>query len=551
MKFRQSYQKNSILVFLIFLQLVTMFFWGMQKTGYHMDEILSYGLSNSEYTPFLYREDEFGEKWYYSQEIADYLSVNEYERFEYKSVIYNQEQDVHPPVYYLIFHTISSFFEGVFSKWIGLSINLVCFILIDIVLYLLVKKISSSANVAILSIIVWGFSVGAINMVTFIRMYALLTLWIVLFVYVHSLLFNENMIESEDVSFKLLFSLMAITILGILTQYYFLVFSFFICGGWCIYLLWKKKWRILLKYSCAEILAVFLSILIFPGMLRHIFSGYRGDAAFSALKESDLWVEHIKTYLSIFSHSIMWGCLKIFGIVAAIVILCWCIQNLYMKFYIHYNHQHKRIELIGEKQSSVRIAWVLSDNFVFLIILAIGSCAYLLMIARIAPYQADRYIMPLFPIATLYIATMIGYACRRLGTKNSFVAAMAICTGLSVFSWWIGPLNYLYRDKEIRNQISYQYSSLPVIIPYQSSHGEVAYYDELLEHPATFFYSIDNLDSLKETLYEYNLTDGFLLYTESNNDEEVLEKFKEIFPGEFIYEKLFENHGNIYLVNNT
>lgn len=41
------------MVTLVAIQLIVMILFSMQKIGYHMDEILSYGLANSYFDPFI------------------------------------------------------------------------------------------------------------------------------------------------------------------------------------------------------------------------------------------------------------------------------------------------------------------------------------------------------------------------------------------------------------------------------------------------------------------------------------------------------------------
>lgn len=79
-------------------------------------------------------------KWELSEVYKDYITVGADERFDYASVYYNQTMDVHPPLYYFILNTVSSFFAGSFSKWYGIGINLAIFPIIQIMLFALCKK---------------------------------------------------------------------------------------------------------------------------------------------------------------------------------------------------------------------------------------------------------------------------------------------------------------------------------------------------------------------------------------------------------------------------
>ena len=69
--------------------------------------------------------DELPERsWRTSKEAQDYVKAQE-NRFNYISVYYNQVLDVHPPLFYMLVHTVSSIFNDTFSKYIIFSINLV------------------------------------------------------------------------------------------------------------------------------------------------------------------------------------------------------------------------------------------------------------------------------------------------------------------------------------------------------------------------------------------------------------------------------------------
>ena len=166
-------EKILLTIIIAILCLVSLFFVN-QKEGWHCDEIYSYGGSNSAFnnqywaykqyngTNKLIKEqvvenrnivemfkqlkyyfldhpeerekyekavlDELPERsWRTSKEAQDYVKAQE-NRFNYISVYYNQVLDVHPPLFYMLVHTVSSIFNDTFSKYIIFSINLVFFI---------------------------------------------------------------------------------------------------------------------------------------------------------------------------------------------------------------------------------------------------------------------------------------------------------------------------------------------------------------------------------------------------------------------------------------
>ncbi len=55
---------------------------------------------------------------------------------DYKKTLLHSQYDDHPPLYYMIVHTICYVFRDFpFTKWYALSINFICLILTDILLY--------------------------------------------------------------------------------------------------------------------------------------------------------------------------------------------------------------------------------------------------------------------------------------------------------------------------------------------------------------------------------------------------------------------------------
>ena len=62
--------------------------------------------------------------WMTHDDYYDEFIVMPGEGFRYGLVKQIQSWDVHPPVYYWVLHTVSSLFQGTFSKWTGLGINL-------------------------------------------------------------------------------------------------------------------------------------------------------------------------------------------------------------------------------------------------------------------------------------------------------------------------------------------------------------------------------------------------------------------------------------------
>lgn len=136
--------------------LYTYFFFAKKK-GYDSDEVWSYALSNSYYRPFLettagwnmaYTKEDthYISEWFNGSVYHDYITVQKGQQFSYDSVWYNQANDVHPPLYYAIIHTICSFSPDIYSPWFALSVNYAAFILVMLLLFWLCFYYSDSVK---------------------------------------------------------------------------------------------------------------------------------------------------------------------------------------------------------------------------------------------------------------------------------------------------------------------------------------------------------------------------------------------------------------------
>ena len=139
-----------VLGIIIILNLI----WCVKKSDMFIDEIYTYGLSNSYYTPFIKDATENGtliNARLTREDFMNYLTVNKGEQFSFASVYYNQTQDAHPPLYYMFLHLISSFFPGSYSKWLGLSLNIVFYLITNLLLYQVARMILRSEKSAALA----------------------------------------------------------------------------------------------------------------------------------------------------------------------------------------------------------------------------------------------------------------------------------------------------------------------------------------------------------------------------------------------------------------
>lgn len=367
-------------------------YYGNIKQGFHMDELLTYGLSNSYFFPFPFT---FGE-WLPSSYFHDYLTVNGQDAFAYDSVYYNQASDVHPPIYYIIIHTISSFFQGDFTKWIGLAANVSFYLLTILSIFSFAKYLFKDKWIALLVASFWGFSVGAVSSVMFIRMYVLLTLWFILFLYASTLLLNRK----ED-SYHVYLFIMIVTIGGTLTQYYFLIGAFFISSILSVLLVIKKRWRSFYAFVLTMIMGLSFSYILFPPILKHILNTGRGQEATANMAEGS---SHFLEFFKIIDSSLFANKGVIMGLFSLLLLAAAFVSVSF-----------------GKTQRRLDSSYFLQNLALFII----PAVLYLAVIQRIAPYQTSRYILAIFPAIVFSLFFIIFFALTTF-IKNNIIIRWAL-----------------------------------------------------------------------------------------------------------------------------
>ena len=117
---RMSRALKALPLYLAFLLIIVFLF--TLKTNYFVDELWSYGLANNNDSHIMLVES--GKTYENPEEpFLNWMTVQHGQRFDYAKVWRNQANDNHPVLFYLLLHTICSFFPGQFSKWFGWYVN--------------------------------------------------------------------------------------------------------------------------------------------------------------------------------------------------------------------------------------------------------------------------------------------------------------------------------------------------------------------------------------------------------------------------------------------
>ena len=410
-----------VLVVLGQLLCITIIFSKM-KNGFYCDEMYSYGAANSGgvLSPLddIDEQNKYLNKWFDGKRIRDFIVLDKSEIFRYDLVNKALEIDGHPPLHFYLVHLFSSFVTGRFTKWTGFVLNAIAFFVLMLYVYRLALIISKCRFRALLITFFFGYTTGAVNIVTFSRMYCLLCMLTVIFsFYSFRVLTSKDDVKAEKKNTLLSGLFMFLTAM---TQYQGIVYGFFITLFVCIYLLVRNKIRSMFRYGFAMLFSVALIVAVFPIVLKQLSepqSPVDNSTNFPFIYQLRLSINHIfgelfgistPAHPTMFFFWFFWSCVMVFVIGI-------------MMLFLFRKEEKTRIFIGHLKTLSLRIISKvknLPDEFVIYMILLIATINTLILSSRFLqiyyyfPYS-DRYLFILYPFAVILILIPVFKLIRR------------------------------------------------------------------------------------------------------------------------------------------
>ena len=491
-------------------------FFISRKQGYHMDELLSFELANAEFTPwivptqpegrlekFVKNEiyaDSFGETvaniaenvkdvlknrgeskmlsykadvyeepvWITAEQFKDYITTDSRDNFNYLSVYFNVKDDNHPPLHFMALHTVSSIFPGKISPWMGCSINLVlilgiCMLLMKICREFLFQDKEPGTAVCIL----YACSMAGIATLLLIRMYAMLTFFCMAALYFHM---KKRKTEQWKNGNKLL---ILVTVCGFLTQYYFVIFMLFLAGVTAVYL-WRTEKKNLLYYGRSMGISALLGLCIFPFSVADVLYSGRGVESVQNLGSGfSGFGERLVNFWEIILEQVLGGAAGagIFLITVVAALVCFVLVKL---------GQDKELAKVKkvERERARRLRGTLVWEYSMIGVPCIG---YFLVVVKIAPYYADRYLMPVFPLMALLMGAVLKKCLdfmkkylKAFGHKGVLIAFAVLLVLPNL--WTVKPA-YWYQGYGLQEYMSGEHKDKACLCVYDG----VGYYQNLME----------------------------------------------------------------------
>lgn len=512
-----------IFIFICILQLMLSLFWASQKSYLFMDELFSYASANRAEggNARLPAGEWLDEEW-----LLDYVSADPEHTFEYSIPYRNQDTDVHPPLFYMFLHTACSLIPGRFSYWAGIGCNIVFFIASTIVLYFLGKELFKDKVCGLLTAFLFSISYGGINTMTFIRMYMLLTLIVLL----HSYAYMKYM-EQEQTPLKGYAFLGLTLVAGVMTQYYFVIIAFFFGAWYTVKFIYQKQYRKLGKYISTIVISAVCSIAIYPTMLKHVFHTSRGLEARDNFSSSEGYIEKLKTMWKLMDSQLFFNLfLLVFVLLLILVVL--------------YFQRKGQIN----KKLCIKAGAIL-----------FACTGYFVIVTKVAPYQIDRYLMPIYPLVYLLVIGTV----YKLGVKLIPMKTMAaLCIlgfgGLSIVHMAYSAIPHTYsKDVVITPRLEVAEENCDNYALYIANREEIPKYYDILQVLSLYrgYYYIDDLGSVDEVRQDMELLDNeerIILYVDENIDmKQAAAYIEELFPGVVLDESCLlhaDEKWDVYLV---
>lgn len=458
------------------------------KINLHVDEVYTYGLSNHMGGVQAVIEDGIS----YEPEdnpIHNYVTTHIGQRLEFGNVWQNQKNDVHPPLYYDMVHLICSFFPNTFSMWFAGLVNIV-FALCS--LFVFRKLCTQMGAEGVLKAVLTGmfifstgmfiFSAGILMNVSYFRMYVMAMFWLLAQT---SLVLSLMQERKEYWKYPLLIGCAAA---GVLTHYYCSIYTIALSAGYGVYTLVRKKWKDFGLYSASMIAAAGTALAAFPPMIDHVFRGYRGKEALNNAVSLGGYRTHILEFLKLINAEIFGGLLWVL-LLALVVLLVWKRHSVQTIFRTQ-NAERSASNASQEAQgSSLLVQWL---------VLAFASGVYFALVTKVAPYQTDRYIFPIYPFIMLLLFIPLFEILVNAWRQKGLAAAAVLAVVITVSSIAQSDWTYLYRSTEPILNTAKENAELDAIYIYEEPWQVASEYMEMMNFRTVTFVQAQNLDLLRE-----------------------------------------------------
>ena len=509
-KFIKNIRFIDVLPYIVFMCVIVVALY--LKFDYHMDELLSYTLSNHVGSYYLDPED--GVMYANSMDpYIEYLAVQKGDSFSYSIPYFRQVYESHPPIYYALLHTVCSFFPETFSKWYGGTVNIIFALGTLFVLRRIIEILTDSRFIK--NILTWGFvfCYAVISQATFFRMYSTTLFITTLITYI----FLWQLQKDRGKWFYICAAFMVFV--GSLTYYGTLIFSTMICVTYGIYLLINKKWKDVGIFCGSMAAAGVASVCVFPAIIRHIFGEGQGSNAINNFFNIADMLSRLKSYTG-FYNDFVFGRVEILILLAIIILI-----------------------YVARKQNRFCFEKAQILNYIMILV---PSLAFFLVAAKSAPYHEERY------TSLVYANAYVGIMCplyilisKVLEEKKAKIISILIVVFISSMGLFTNRWQYLYRWEIPKFEPLKEYSDLDCLCIHGGENWRLTTYIlELTNYKGLTFIHLDNIGNFN--LEDYITTGDGVVVLAGILDDSVMDEVMKHLPNYSGYKYISERSFYVY-----
>lgn len=515
-------------IFIIFLVILISSNFINQKENLDIDEIYTYGLANN---TFQLQINDYAE-YSGSELLKKYAAVTPYNKFDIKNVFFNQENDTHPPLYYLLVNFICSIFTGKFSIWYGLSINIFFLIILVFQMKKLINRLINSKALSTIITLISLFTYGFVNMVVFTRMYVMLSAISLLLI---NLIIDKidtidkkmDIFDKDNIIF--LIKYIIINLLGALTQYHFILVSIFFTIYYIIKLTKLNQKKQIATIVASDVISMILMLIIFPSAINHIF-GNSSLHSFTQEKANSLFTKFYEIGTTIVT--------AFFGKMIILYLILLVIPII--------------ILLILKKKPNVNKLYY---------ILFIFSIYYYIIVCLTAQFSFMRYLYNIYPVLIIIIIYPIYILYYTIFAKLKFIPIIALVIFSFSSTYGNAPFSLNYGDSYFE-QFLEQNENTKIVLLYRSTdeNGEENTMGTTskwkLPRPIYSFRNMKNLtfvdisneekleNSTDKSISNYN--DLFLVIYTKENDQQLIKEIMSLNKMNNVQKIYFTDYYHMY-----
>lgn len=501
----KSVNNNRMLIIVLILQVLYMLYWGNAKGGFYVDEFFTFDnvhyLSDSTPKRVKLYDAEFMEynKWLNMEDLKDTLTVSNENALYNDSFTSNVKKLFKSTYNWLLNYVEVLFFPKEINKWSGISINVVLFVLSQVFLYLISYKTSGSSSAALIACAVYGFSGLAVSMVIYVRFYVIVNLWMLLFLYMHVLMweeqgFKKNILYEIIAVFVLYLGYLRSPLAVILGVGIILCFSFALCI--------QKRWHQLAYYAVPILSGGIIFVALFTDYLTILADPSAAAGGTFGVAKASL----IKGFLDLTLKSFLTRTGNLAGILNDYLFSHRYVLLLFMALCIYGI-------IIGFKQKLKRL-------FVYIVIL--GEAFFYFIASVCFNLGTIRYNSFLYPIIALIVADMISDTFEKKRACTAVMVLLVIgLAGELYYTASIPRIQNLYPEEKAQvENIKNNNGINNIVIDYHFDdrvmYECLAYGDADTKVMAMYFDEVDFTDKGNELLVwqTVNESDGVLPYLE-------------------------------------